>query len=212
MNRKQSKPNPANDRAAREGSMSKAQEVMPNYRKTWHHWLLWWKIDPVELRRQVKGYDTLPRMYSARGLGCLLAMVVGIWQIMIKGRYLWAMSGGWAPIEELGWAAGVIEFSRQAVMYRPSFSEFAAGWVLVILGSLVYRGSRAAMRGMMVMWTIDIIFVNDLALIFRTIPCGRPDVLPYPCWCGRAACTSLRWRCASSRAGRVRCESGALTS
>ena len=75
---------------------------MPNYRKTWHHWLLWWKIDPVELRRQVKGYDTLPRMYSARGLGCLLAMVVGIWQIMIKGRYLWAMSGGWAADRGIG--------------------------------------------------------------------------------------------------------------
>jgi len=41
--------------------------------KTLRRWLLWWKIDPAELQRQVEGYGTLRMLFTVRRLGFLLS-------------------------------------------------------------------------------------------------------------------------------------------
>ena len=46
--------------------------------KTLHHWLLWWQVDPGEMRRQAGGYATLKMTESARGRGFLLAVRSGV--------------------------------------------------------------------------------------------------------------------------------------
>jgi hypothetical protein len=40
-------------------------------KKSGYHWLLWWKIDPEELTRQITEYNTLKVYQSARGISLL---------------------------------------------------------------------------------------------------------------------------------------------
>ena len=43
-------------------------------KKVRYHWLLWWRIEPEELQRQVTEYDSLG-ITSARGVSALLLML-----------------------------------------------------------------------------------------------------------------------------------------
>ena len=52
--------------------------TLPASKKTkGNHWLLWWKIEPEELQKQIAEYDTLKFYQSARGISllCLLFSV-----------------------------------------------------------------------------------------------------------------------------------------
>jgi hypothetical protein len=104
-------------------------------RTQWLHWLMWWKIDAVELRRQVEGYETLSMIASARGRGLLLAILSGIVMTAVAG---------WVAMD-----VGVIEFDRVAL---------AEGVVFAALGGLLYLGNGWAGLGLMALCTFDRLF------------------------------------------------------
>lgn len=60
-----------------EGRRMEASKQPAGWKK-WHHWLLWWEIDPAELERQAEGHATLKMAESARGRGFLLAVLSGV--------------------------------------------------------------------------------------------------------------------------------------
>jgi hypothetical protein len=123
-----------------------AGEQAPGVEK-WLYWLLWWKADPDELRRQVEGYTTLTMLRSARGRGLLLAALcgvgnaaVGVWVASV------AVMGGWPQI-------GVGEGNVLTVCV-----VLAEGMAFFLLGCLLYRGSPWAALGLMGLSSFDRVF------------------------------------------------------
>ncbi|MGC2173097.1 MAG: hypothetical protein WA555_15965 [Candidatus Sulfotelmatobacter sp.] len=90
-----------------------------------YHWLLWWRIEPDELQRQVREYDSLGMIKSARGLSAVLLALSAIVTIIF-------VCVGWIDAWSLS----------DAVLF-------------VGLGVFVYRGHRWAMVCVMVFWTLE---------------------------------------------------------
>jgi len=111
--------------------------------KTLRRWLLWWKIDPAELERQVEGYEKVHRLATARGFGCLLAVIAAAQAAYGAGL---AFSPGTAALFSVAWFQAGVALS------------FAA------LGGFLLRGSRAAAIGLMVLCTFQTVFIADCAL------------------------------------------------
>jgi len=116
-------------------------------RRKWLDWLLWWKLDPEELRRQAEGYATLKMTESARGRGFLLAALSGV---------LNAVAGAWVAIVavSIGWPG--IGVGEGNVLIDCIL--LAEGMAFVLLGCLLYRGAAWAAIGLMGLSTFDRVF------------------------------------------------------
>jgi len=93
--------------------------------KTRYHWVFWWKIEPDELQRQVREYDSLGMIKSARGLSAVLLALSAIVTIIF-------VCMGWTDVSSL----------LDAVLF-------------VGLGAFIHRGHRWAMVCAMVFWTLE---------------------------------------------------------
>jgi hypothetical protein len=49
----------------------------PHNKRRWFRWLLWWEIEPEELKKQAEQYSTLKFYQSARGISALLLSLSG---------------------------------------------------------------------------------------------------------------------------------------
>ena len=107
-------------------------------RRKWLDLLLWWRIDPEELRLQVEGYETLRTVFAVRRLGFLLAAVSA------------AEAAYFAVLTFLPGTASLFPIA--------CFQAGVAGGLLA-LGGLLLRGNRVATLGLMALCTIQIAFV-----------------------------------------------------
>jgi hypothetical protein len=90
-----------------------------------YHWIFWWKIEPDELQRQVREYDSLGMVKSARGLSAaLLALSAIVTTIFV--------CVGWTEVWSL----------VDAILF-------------LSLGAFIFRGHRWAMISAMVLWTLE---------------------------------------------------------
>jgi hypothetical protein len=90
-----------------------------------NHWLLWWKIEPEELQKNIVEYDTLRIYQSARGISFLLLLLSGIADVVsvcVGYKDAWILS--------------------DAIL-------------LLGLAAFIYRGHRWAMLVAMVFWTLE---------------------------------------------------------
>lgn len=90
-----------------------------------YHWLLWWKIEPVELQTQVQGYDSLSVIKSARGLSAILLALSAIVTTIF-------VCVGWTN------AASLVDSA-----------------LFLALGVFIFRGHRWAMICAMGFWTLE---------------------------------------------------------
>lgn len=110
---------------------------MANDVKTRYHWLLWWRIEPEELQRQVREYDSLSKIKTARGLSAILLIASGI--------------------------ASTVVFYASTEPRPDSLSDTVvlfglavlSGAVLFVLAAFIYRGHRWAMICAMIYWTLE---------------------------------------------------------
>ena len=116
------------------------------------HWLLWWKVDPEEVRRQAEGYDTLPMTGSARGRGFLLAALSGV---------LNAVTGAWVAVAAV--VAGWPEIGVGGGNVLADCIFLGEGVAFVLLGCLLYRGAAWAAIGLMGLSTFDRVFEAAIA-------------------------------------------------
>ena len=103
----------------------------------WKRWILWWKTDPEELRREVEGYAAITIIGTARGFGCLLAILTGVSMMIFGGFLLWRNSYG------------------PSLWY--GLASLTCGFLFSILGGFIFRGKPWAMIGAMAWWTL---FIN----------------------------------------------------
>jgi len=94
-------------------------------RKNFLGWILWWRLDEDEVKRQVDEYHKLKITQSARGISFLLF----IFSAIVTALTVWA--GGW-----------------------DSFSFVDVG-IFLILGFLIYKGIRWATIVAMLLWTFE---------------------------------------------------------
>lgn len=87
-------------------------------------WLIWWRIDKEELKKQVKEYETLKITQSARGISFLFQLL----SVVI--------------------ATGAILFTNIITV-----SAFFYVFLYLILGFFIYKGRRWAMIGIMALST-----------------------------------------------------------
>jgi hypothetical protein len=110
---------------------------MPNNVNTRHHWLLWWRIEPEELQRQVREYDSLSKIKTTRGSSTLLLILSGIASVI--GFYVSS-----EPRPE--------SLSDTAVLFGLAV---LSGGVCFVLAVFVYQGHRWAMMCSMIYWTLE---------------------------------------------------------
>jgi hypothetical protein len=118
--------------------------------RMWRDWLLWWRIDPEELRRQMDGYDTLPMFLSARGTCLVIAVALGVFQTMCGGAVLWRLAVSLQGAS--GWRHCAATADCEAVIAFCAFA-FASGLLFPIVGLFAWRGRAAAMWWMAALWT-----------------------------------------------------------
>jgi hypothetical protein len=114
--------------------------------KTLHHWLLWWQVDPGEMRLQLDRYETAHRLATARGFGCLLA-------VMAAAVAAFLGADAYAPMNH--------------VLNNFALSAMAASACYLVLGWLMLRGNRAAMAGLMALCTIDKLVSMSLWYLYQ---------------------------------------------
>jgi hypothetical protein len=131
--------------------------------RMWRDWLLWWRIDPEELRRQMDGYDTLPMFLSARGNCLVIAVGLGVFQTIGGGALLWKLAVALQGAS--GWRHCAAAADCEAVIAFGAFA-FATGLLFPILGRFASRGSTAAMGWMMALWTGVCLAVGSLWLFW----------------------------------------------
>jgi len=94
-------------------------------RSTAWNWLLWWRINPVDLDEQVRLYDTLPITGSMRGISVLLlAFSCGLTAVLMLVRFVDATA-----LVDIG--------------------------LMLTMAAFIYFGHRWAMIGAMVIWTLE---------------------------------------------------------
>ncbi len=102
----------------------------------WRRWVLWWQIDPLELREQVDSYATMNRLGTARGLACLLSLIFAVpWAFLAVSAYTTANNilNTWAYVA----------------------SAYTIGYV--VLGCLLLQGRCGAALGLMVLATAQMV-------------------------------------------------------
>lgn len=107
-------------------------------------WLLWWKIDPEELRRETEGYGTLRWFCTARGLSLVLATLAGAGRWLLAGLFV---------------THGLHGRSQSVVLLVDS-TLLAEGFLFFVLGGFAYRGKRSALGGLMALWTISLAWLD----------------------------------------------------
>jgi hypothetical protein len=100
--------------------------------KKWLYWLLWWKVDPDELRLQVEGYDTLRAVFAVRRLGFLLAA-------MAAAQAAYGAALAFAP--------------GTASLFPVACFQAGVALGVAVLGGFMLRGSRVAIIGLMLLCT-----------------------------------------------------------
>jgi hypothetical protein len=119
--------------------------------KTGWHWLLWWKIDPDELRRQTETYNSLGT-YSIRGIASIFAVVSGFvnafWGVRLA---ISTLDDGWPTI-------GVNESGivTDCVL-------LAEGVTFLLLARLLYRGEAWTAIVLMGLCSFDRLFEAALS-------------------------------------------------
>ena len=111
--------------------------------KTLRRWLLWWKIDPAELERQVEGYEKVHRLATAQGFGYLLAVMAAA---------------------QAAYGAGLAFSPGTAALFPVAWFQAGVALSLAALGGFLLRGSRAAAIGLMVVYSIQTVFIANCAL------------------------------------------------
>lgn len=89
------------------------------------NWFLWWQIDPGNLQNQVKNYNKLNLMQSARGISFVLLIFSAIVTFAVS-YFIPQLASGWID----------------AVLF-------------LVLGFFIYRGYKLAMIAAMILWTIE---------------------------------------------------------
>lgn len=87
--------------------------------------LLWWKIDPEELKNQIENYDTLKIHKSARGWCLFVCLAILIFST-------------------------IIGFLSEPPVILP-----IGAVIYLVLGILMYKGQRWAMIISMILWTLE---------------------------------------------------------
>ena len=98
----------------------------PKKKRSASSFFLWWRVDPMEVEKQVIDYRTLRPWQSARGISLLLCLFT-VAVTLLFGR-LFGVSFGSAVIESAIW---------------------------IVLGLLIYRGHGWACVVAMILWTLD---------------------------------------------------------
>lgn len=91
------------------------------------HWLLWWKIEPEELAKQVDEYKFLEITQSARGISLLCLAFAAL-------------------------VTGLMAYFRLAGLDEWAFADVG---LALSLGVFIYRGHKWAMIGAMIYWTFQ---------------------------------------------------------
>jgi len=103
------------------------QTVVKGKKKSRGHWLLWWKVDQVELDKQVSQYDSLGILHSARGMSVLcLAFSSAITLVLVA----------------------VSSFGIDS-------SAYVDVTLFAFLALFIYLGHRWAMIAAMIFWTLE---------------------------------------------------------
>lgn len=123
--------------AIAEGDKNKKEESV----KSTSNWLLWWKIDPRDIARQVEFYGTLKYLETARGMsvGCLaLSMLITLLFI-----FLGVLDKG-----------GVIDVA-----------------IFAVLALLIHQGYKWASIAAMVIWSIEKVgmIINPIDKVGSTV-------------------------------------------
>jgi hypothetical protein len=120
------------------------------------HWLLWWKIEPEELQKQVSEYHTLKVYQSARGIGALCWLLTAVMTAIFA-------------------AAKIVGFNAW------NFLDVA---IAIVFAIFIYRGHRWAMIAATVWWSIE--KVDSLVTLFNAPVGqngGNNLILPIIWWC-----------------------------
>ena len=104
---------------------TKELEIPKKKQKGNWNWLIWWKIEPQELQKQVAGYNTLKFYQSARGISVLLLLFA----TAITTVFIFAHLAGYEAY---------------------SFIDAA---IALLLCPFIYRGHKWAMLGAMTYWS-----------------------------------------------------------
>ena len=104
-------------------------------------WLLWWKITPEALNRQVENYATLKVTQSARGVSFLLCILSAI----------------------LGFFGGFATDTKTTVY--TIFGSVISAILSLVFGFLVYIGRRWAIIIVMTYWTIEKLYMGYTQVI-----------------------------------------------
>lgn len=109
------------------------------------NWLLWWRINPEELKRQVENYKSLKITKSARGVSFLFCMASSILTLLAMLLYIIAfLNLDWTKII----AASGLAFGDLSVV---GLFEVA---LIMTLGFFIYKGQRWAIILVMMFWTV----------------------------------------------------------
>lgn len=101
-------------------------------KKSGYHWLLWWKIDPEELTRQITEYNTLKVYQSARGISLLCT---GLSAIITIGFTFF------------GWLDALTLIDGTVLLVLGAFIYFGRKWANGFCNDLLdVRKSRSALR------------------------------------------------------------------
>lgn len=97
-------------------------------RTNWHHWILWWKIDPEELRLQAEGYDRLRSVFAVRrrvrsGFTLLeMSIVLAIIAVIVGGAA--TLFNAWLQKQQLDVTNARLAAIREALYnYRIVYSR-----------------------------------------------------------------------------------------
>jgi hypothetical protein len=91
------------------------------------NWLLWWRIDPVDLDEQVRLYDTMGFRGSMRGISVMLLVLSAV-------------------------ITAIMAYFGAANFNASAFVDVA---VFLFLAIFIYLGHRWAMIGAMILWTLE---------------------------------------------------------
>jgi hypothetical protein len=101
---------------------------MPERKRNFWHRLLWWRIEPDELNKQVAEYESMRRIQSAKGVSFFLLIFSAC----------------------LTTALIVIGHSSDVA--------FCDALISLVLGYFIYRGHRWAAIAAMVFWSVEKVF------------------------------------------------------
>ena len=114
--------------------------------------LLWWRVNPEELKEQVENYSTLKITQSAKGISFLFLIASGIITLSFVAFFSYGKTGIFDTV------------------------------LFVIFGFFVYKGQRWAIIGAMVLWTIGKFLLAYEAIIGSGSNKGIAFILQIAWW------------------------------